>query len=288
VAHFVLRKPLSEKAARAGLRAVAALLSRERRRAFRVPVQLPVELTLPDSRKLEGILLDLSETGMEVLTAEPQSKADLLGFRFDLSQGAGHIEAQGQVAWANRNGQTGVHFVNLPDDAAVALKNWVQAAARSIGASANETVPHCKLTDLSLGGCYLETDAPFPERSLVDLCLKTEGMEVHTEGMVRVSHPGYGMGLEFPSRTPEQRAQVENLIGFLRRGPETMLELSISPCALVADLSQFEHEEAPPVEPGEAMDDLLLDLLRSGTSLQQDEFLAELRRQRTSEDLASV
>jgi hypothetical protein len=81
---------------------------------------------------------------------------------------------------------------------------------------------------------------------------------------------------------------VENLIGFLRRGPETMLELSISPCALVADLSQFEHEEAPPVEPGEAMDDLLLDLLRSGTSLQQDEFLAELRRQRTSEDLASV
>ena len=41
-AHFVLRKPLSENAARAGLRAVAALLNRERRRAFRVPVQLPV------------------------------------------------------------------------------------------------------------------------------------------------------------------------------------------------------------------------------------------------------
>jgi len=202
-AHFVLRKPLSEKAARAGLRAVAALLTRERRRAFRVPVQLPVELRLPDSRKVEGILLDLSETGMEVLTAEPQSRADLLGFRFELSQGAGQIEAQGQVAWANKNGQTGVHFVNLPDDAAAALKNWVQSAARSVGASPNETVPHCKLTDLSLGGCYLETDAPFPERSLVDLCLKTEGMEVHTEGMVRVSHPGYGMGLEFPSRTPE-------------------------------------------------------------------------------------
>jgi len=56
----------------------------------------------------------------------------------------------------------------------------------------------------------------------------------------------------------------------------------------VADLSQFEHGEAPPVEAGEAMDDLLLDLLRSGALMQQDEFLAELRRQRTSEDLASV
>jgi len=113
-------------------------------------------------------------------------------------------------------------------------------------------------------------------------------MEIHTEGMVRVSHPGYGMGVEFPSRTSEQRAQVGNLISFLRSCPETMLELNVSPRALVADLSQFEHDETPQLEAGEDMDDLLLDLLRSGTMLQQDEFLAELRRQRTSEDLASV
>ena len=36
-AHFVLYKPLSEERARAGLRAVTALLNRERRRAYRVP-----------------------------------------------------------------------------------------------------------------------------------------------------------------------------------------------------------------------------------------------------------
>ena len=52
-AHFVLYKPLTEEAASAGLRAAAAMLSRERRRAFRVPVQAPVEITLPDTRKLE-------------------------------------------------------------------------------------------------------------------------------------------------------------------------------------------------------------------------------------------
>jgi CheY-like chemotaxis protein/c-di-GMP-binding flagellar brake protein YcgR len=287
-AHFVLRKPLSEKAARAGLRAVAALLSRERRRAFRVPVQLPVELTLADLRKIEGILLDLSETGMEVLTAEPRLREDLLGFRFQLPEGALQIEGHGQVAWANPNGQTGVHFLDLPEDVSGVLKNWVHAAAMTASAGPDETVPHCKLTDLSLGGCYVETEAPFPERSLIDLGLKTEEMEVHTEGMVRVSHPGHGMGVEFPSRTPEQRAQVENLISFLRSCPETMLELDVSPRALVADLSQFEHDEIPHAETGEDMEDLLLDLLRSGTTLQQDEFLAELRRQRTSEDLASV
>src|SRR5260370_4929614 len=239
-AHFVLHKPLSEKVARAGLRAVVALLSRERRRAFRVPVQLPVELTLQDTRKVEGILLDLSETGMEVLTAESELRGDLLGFRFQLREGTLQIEGHGQVAWANPNGQTGVHFLNLPEDMSVALKNWVQAAAMTAGAGPDETVPHCKLTDLSLGGCYVETDAPFPERSLVDLCFKTQEMEIHTEGMVRVSHPGYGMGLEFPSRTSEQRAQAGNLISFLRVCPQTILELNVSPRALVADLRQVE------------------------------------------------
>ena len=53
-AHFVLYKPLSEEKAKAGLRAVSALLNRERRRAYRVPVQAPVELTLPDKRTHGG------------------------------------------------------------------------------------------------------------------------------------------------------------------------------------------------------------------------------------------
>ncbi len=134
----------------------------------------------------------------------------------------------------------------------------------------------------------METDAPFPERALVDLCLKTGEMEVHTEGMVRVAHPGHGMGVEFPSRTEEQRAQVGNLIGFLRNAPEAMLELIISPRALVADLTQFEHADQPLTDAADELEDPLLELLRRGTSLQQDDFLAELRHQRSPEDVASV
>lgn len=278
-AHFVLYKPLSEETARAGLRAVTALLNRERRRAFRVPVQAPVELTLPDTRVVEGILLDLSETGMDVLTAETQTPAALLEFRFQLPDGSLEIAAHGQVAWANPNGQTGVHFLNLPESTRTELRAWLRAAAATNGAGPGESVAHCKLSDLSLGGCYVETDSPFPERALVDLCLKTDEMEVHTEGMVRVTHPYHGMGVEFPSRTAEQRAQVGNLISFLRTSPETMLELSVSPRGLNADLAEFEPS-ADSVGEGEEMEDALLQLLREGTALEQDEFLSELRRQR--------
>jgi CheY-like chemotaxis protein len=282
-AHFVLYKPLSEEAAKAGLRAAAALLSRERRRAVRIPVQAPVEITLPDTRKLDGILLDLSETGMDVLTAETQMPGALLAFHFQLPSGL-EIAAHGQVAWANPNGQTGVHFVDLQETTSAELKEWLKTAASSSGGGVDETVPHCKLTDLSLGGCYVQTDAPFPERALVDLCLKAQEHEVHTEGMVRVAHPGHGMGVEFPSRTPEQRAQVENLINFLRNCPATMLELIISPRALVADITQFEPGEKKVEESGDELEDPLLELLRRGTSLQQDDFLSELRHQRSPEE----
>jgi len=287
-AHFVLYKPLSEEAVKAGLRAAAALLSRERRRAFRVPVQAPVEITLPDTRKLDGILLDLSETGMDVLTAEPQVSGALLAFHFQLPDGALEIEARGQVAWANPNGQTGVHFLDIPETVSASLGNWLKAAATTAWAGANETVPHCKLSDLSLGGCYVETDAPFPEQALVDLCLKTDKMEVHTEGMVRVAHPGHGMGVEFPSRTPEQRAQVGNLIDVLRSSPDAAPDLTISPKALLADLNQFEPGDQNRDESAEDMEDPLLELLRRGTSLQQEDFLAELRHQRHPEHVASV
>ena len=286
-AHFVLYKPLSDAAAKAGLRAAAALLSRERRRAFRVSVQAPVEITLQNERKTDGILLDLSETGMDVLTSEVQTPGAMLGFRFVIPNTALQIAGHGQVAWANPSGQAGVHFIDVPAEVTDELKTWLNAAATSSGSDANETVPHCKLSDLSLGGCYVETDAPFPERSMIDLCLKTEELEVHTEGMVRVVHPGQGMGIEFPSRTTEQRAQVGNLISVLRSS-QASPELIVSPRALVADLEQFVSPNPHPVTvPEEAeLEDPLLELLRRGDSMAQDEFLAELHRQRNPQDVA--
>lgn len=287
-AHFVLYKPLSDDAARAGLRPAAGLLSRERRRALRVPVQAPVEITQSDRRKVDGILLDISETGMEVLTAEAQKEGASLSFKFQLPDVATEFNARAEVAWANSNGQTGVRFVEISDGGESRLKDWLRTAAATAGVTPEENVPHCKLTDLSLGGCYVETEAPFPERALVDLCLKTGEMEVHTEGMVRVTHPGHGMGVEFPSRTQEQRAQVVDVINFLRNSPTASLELIISPRALQADITQFKRDKNDPVATDEQMEDPLLDLLRRGASLEQEAFMAEIEQQRHPEDVASA
>jgi hypothetical protein len=48
----------------------------------------------------------------------------------------------------------------------------------------------------------------------------------------------------------------------------------------VADLKQFEPEDKQAEEAGDELEDPLLELLRRGASLQQDDFLTELQHQR--------
>jgi CheY-like chemotaxis protein len=283
-AKFILHKPVTPEQAAATLRAATSLLRRERRRSFRVPVQAPVQLSVPGGDQIEGILLDLSQTGMDVLAAQPLLPAALIGLRLTLPDGSIEIDAHGEVAWANPNGQSGVRFLDIPASQAEQLKAWVDANTPDTTPEEAEPVSVCKLTDLSLGGCYVQTESPFPEHALVDLCLKAAGMEIHADGMVRVMHPGSGMGVEFPSRTTEQRETVAHFIEFLTSRPGTVPELLISPKSLLADENQFENTNPSPED---HLEDPLVELLRTGSSLTREKFLSELHRQRNPEAVAS-
>lgn len=78
------------------------------------------------------------------------------------------------------------------------------------------TVPHrCNLTDLSSGGCYLESSLPFPAGSSVEIVVRTYEMKLSLRGVVLTSHPGYGMGVEFELNTSEERSKVKQLIDFV-------------------------------------------------------------------------
>jgi CheY-like chemotaxis protein len=283
-AKFILHKPFTAEQAAASLRAATALLRRERRCAFRVPVQAPVHLSLPGGDPIEGIMLDLSQTGMDVLAAQPLLPAALISLRFTLPDGSLEIDAHGEIAWANPNGQCGVRFLDIPPAQLEAMNAWLLANSPEVPPEDADPVSVCKLTDLSLGGCYVETESPFPEQALIDLCLRAAGMEIHAEGMVRVMHPAAGMGIEFPSRTTEQRQTVATFIEFLTSRPGTMPELIISPKLLFADEAQFQNTETAPED---HLDDPLLELLRNGQSLTRDQFRTELHRQRNSEAVAS-
>ena len=282
-ANFVLYKPISPEQAEASLRAVTALIKRERRRSFRVPVQVPIQIQVHNGPLLEGILLDLSEDGMDALAAQPLCPSATISAHFNLPDNGAEVQVSGEVAWANPNGQAGVRFLDVPESLRATLKNWVLANAPENPPPDPEPVSQCTLTDLSLGGCYVETESPFPERSGITLCLNAEDMEVKAEGMVRVMHPGFGMGIEFASRTTDERAQVARFIGFLTSRPGTLPALTITPRVLTAedgdDSSHSTREE---------LDDPLLELLHSHESYTQEEFLQKLRQQRSSEEFTSA
>jgi CheY-like chemotaxis protein len=242
----------------------------------------PVSERVPSGTQMEGILLDLSEDGLDVLAAQPLYPFAGISAHFTLTAPDMEVEIRGEVAWANPNGESGVRFIDLSENLRTNLRAWVAANAPELPPEDPEPVSQCRLTDLSLGGCYVETESPFPERSGIVLCLKAEDIEVQAEGMVRVMHPGFGMGIEFAARTDEQRAQVENFINFLTSRPGTMPQLLITPRALAA-LNGHNY----PAPRAEEAEDSLLDLLRRHESLGQEEFLQELRKQRSSEEVAS-
>jgi len=274
-ANFILYKPIAEEPARASLRAAIALLKRERRRSFRVPVQLPVTLSWHGAPEVEGIMLDLSENGMDVLSAQPLQQSQALHVHFslpDLSQ----IGATGQVAWANSNGQAGVEFVDFPDGQKQIVQDWLSANAPEGPPPEPEPIANCKLSDLSLGGCYVESESPFPVNTEVELSLRASNTEIKITALIRVMHPGYGMGLEFVSNQGEHRQLVDQFISVLSSHPGSVPLLSISPKSI-----HF-HEVASSASQSEGSADSLVELLRSDLPRSQDEFLAELRRQRNS------
>jgi CheY-like chemotaxis protein len=281
-ANFVLYKPVSQQQAEASLRAAIALIKRERRTSFRVPVQLPVKLRVENGSEMEGILLDLSEDGLDVLASQPLCPAAKVNARFILPDQEAEIDVRGEVAWANPNGESGVRYTDIPENLRCSLREWVIKNAAEVPEDP-EPVSVCRLSDLSLGGCYVETESPFPERSGIVLCLKAAGLEVQAEGRVRVMHPEFGMGIEFASGTAEQREQVGTFIGFLSSRPGTVPQLLITPKTLAAVSANDYPKTKGSAEP----EDLLLDLLNRAASLNQEDFLKELRQQRNSEEVAS-
>jgi CheY-like chemotaxis protein len=291
--HFILTKPVGREQAQNTFRAATALLKRERRQSSRVAVQAEISIRVgesgtadAESNLVEGILLDLSTGGMDVLAAKPLPTAAVVHVSFALPDGGGAIAGEAEVAWSAPNGQVGLRFLEIDAQMRQQMDEWLASHSQDTLPEEPDAVMQCRLTDLSLGGCYVQTESPFPQSSAVDLCLRVAGMEIHTEGVVRVMHPGHGMGIEFPARTEEQRKSVGDFIECLAGQPGATPQLETSPRALVANAVDLSPISSTGSEAEDTVaEDLLLELLRTGQALDEEAFLEELHRQRTPENV---
>jgi DNA-binding response OmpR family regulator len=291
-AHFVLHKPLAVERAKASFRAVRAMMKRERRLQLRVPVQIPVECFGWGSRRYRAETIDLCEGGMAIQFSERAQKENSLRFSFELpgmtSPGMGHIvEIHGELAWEGDGARAGVRFVNATDEQRHALRQWLNSQLPE--PEPDDPPVHCELTDLSLGGCYLATNSPFPRRTRVILKIRTADLEIRAGGIVLVAHPEFGMGVEFLRSTAEQRDQVLRMITTLRANGDKSPQLQVEPDGLetspsdksIAMFQSYETENS-------SAEDTLVDLFRQEFETPVDAFLEQMRAQRHAIDSQSA
>jgi CheY-like chemotaxis protein len=271
-AHFVLYKPISTERAKSSFRAVRALMKRERRRNTRVAVQIPVVLVVDKgSGQQKSVTTDISEGGMAIQLARRPGNAGAMRVQFTLPGSDSLIDSAVEVAWGNAGRQAGIRFLDLAPESHRLLKAWLNS--NSPETEKDDPPVTCKLTDLSLGGSYLEMASPFPVKTRVVLSMRVAEIEVRVEGVVRVMHPEVGMGVLFRQKTPHEKAQVEKFIQALMNNKGNPPELLVEPEGLDTDNVEPRNENGD-------TDDPLVELFHNKAELSTDAFLIELRRQR--------
>jgi len=270
-AHFVLYKPVSSERAKSSFRAARALMKSERRRNIRVTVQIPVVMRSSEAGgNMKVTTIDLSEGGMAIALPNRKRPVGRWRIAFTLPGTDKELEIPAEFAWESAKEQGGLRFVQPSADATVKLRDWLRQ--NSPEGEQDDPPIRCQLTDLSLGGCYLEISSPFPASSRVTLSMRAGGIEVRVQGIVQVMHPDKGMGVQFTQNTPEHRAALERFLGVLTENRSLMPELLVQAEGLERDGFQRQPSAADTEDP-------LLQLFY-GEPLSAEAFHEALRKQR--------
>ncbi len=86
------------------------------------------------------------------------------------------------------------------------------AKVHEVGATASQWVT---LHDLSIGGCYVETTAPLPPTSMVEMTIHINDIQITAKGSVSVCHKLVGMGVKFTEVSALNRTRLEQVMAML-------------------------------------------------------------------------
>src|SRR6478672_10826800 len=243
-ANFIVYKPVSLERAGSSLRAARGLMAREKRIKLRIALHAPASITYADAENVAATLLDLSEDGLAIQSERRMPPRCKVYFQFNLPGEKSSVRLSGDVVWQDSSGRVGIRFVDVPQTSRRTINEWIKAslarlataeknapkkelppaseavATRFAGlglsaASSNRRIQGrraCTLSDVSTGGCYVETPSPFPSRTVLDIVVRTHDMKLRVRGTVQVVHPGFGMGVQFSLNTADEREQVKQLI----------------------------------------------------------------------------
>jgi hypothetical protein len=122
-ANFVLHRPLLPGKMERALTAAADIMTAEKRRHHRFPLMVPVGLKMRE-REVETTMSNLSEAGMAIWSLYYRAPGSLIQFAFEMPSG-NLVRGEGEVAWTNADGLTGIRFRTLLDQSSIHLADWI-------------------------------------------------------------------------------------------------------------------------------------------------------------------
>jgi DNA-binding response OmpR family regulator len=145
--NFVLQKPISSLNASRCFHAALSFMERERRRYFRHPVKMPVNIVLGD-KEMKATSTNISEGGMALLLHQALPKVATPRLQFTLPETKLALDVETAVAWADIKGHVGLRFQNVPKSSQELLEKWlreqmgqVAGANQELAGADSETSP---------------------------------------------------------------------------------------------------------------------------------------------------
>jgi len=196
----------------------------------------------------------LSEEGLSIQCEYRLPERSKVYFRFTLPGQMKWIQLSGDTMWQDSTGRIGIRFVDVPQSARRLLREWLSSRISLQESKVTVSLPirlpgpllnspgdrriqsrhacqlgtevyrlgvkvphHCNLTDISIGGCYVEMPSPFAAGTSVEMIVRTPDFKFVSRGVVQTVNPGFGMGVAFVAQSKEQRDQVQELIKVVHR-----------------------------------------------------------------------
>lgn len=141
-ANMVLEKPVAADKLARSLRAAHSMMTRERRRALRLPVDMSVMLKLGSVGAEDRVhATDISEGGLGIEALVPLKLHDTIRFRCTLPDSEIELTGSASIANATKDGHAGLSFAGITPQQRSELAHWLASRIERHSASAMRLGP---------------------------------------------------------------------------------------------------------------------------------------------------
>lgn len=137
-ANFVMQKPISVLNSMRCFTAALGLMERERRRYFRLPIELAVLLIFGEGQEYKATTTNLSEGGMAIAFRGKLPQSGLSRIVFALPGSESVTDCKAQVAWVDGAGRAGIRFLDMAGNSKQKLDTWLEDQMKRQEAQSNQ------------------------------------------------------------------------------------------------------------------------------------------------------